>query len=265
MLLDTASNIITTKKMEKQKQEIKQLCSSFRLSAIGTNLEEIIAQAEQDNLGFVQYTLKLFKNEADYRQSRDEIRRTKAAGLPRNNNLNLYQTGRNGLKSERLAQLRELNWIDQLFNIVLMGPSGTGKTALAAGLCMDAVKAGYKVYFRTMDEILNTLKTKDFVKSKMVEYKKLLKANLIVLDDIMLFPLEKNMAVAFFNFINQIYEQTSIVITTNKKPTEWAKMLDDEVIATALLDRLLFRCEVINLTGESYRMENRKTFFEPSN
>lgn len=146
-----------------------------------------------------------------------------------------------------------------------MGPSGTGKTALAAGLCMDAVKAGYKAYFRTMDDILNTLKTRDFVKSKMVEYKKLLKANLIVLDDIMLFPLEKNLAVAFFNFINQIYEHTSIVITTNKKPTEWAKILDDEVIATALLDRLLFRCEVINLTGESYRMENRKTFFEASN
>jgi len=88
-----------------------------------------------------------------------------------------------------------------------------------------------------------------------------LKANLIVLDDIMLFPLEKNMAVSFFNFINQIYESTSIVITTNKKPTEWAKLLDDEVIATALLDRILYRCNVINLTGESFRLQNRKSFF----
>lgn len=249
-------------KMETQKQEIKQLCRNFRLSAIGSDLEEIIAEAEKDGMGFVQYTLKLLKKEAGHRQKNDEIRRAKAANLPRSNNLDLYETGKNGLKTERLAQLRELNWIDQLFNIVLMGPSGTGKTALAAGLSMDAVKAGYKVYFRNMDDILNTLKTKDFVKSQMLEYKKLLKANLIVLDDIMLFPLEKSLAIAFFNFINQIYEQTSIVITTNKKPTEWAEMLDDEVIATALLDRLLFRCEVINLTGESYRMENRKTFFE---
>lgn len=248
--------------METQKQQIRQLCSSFRLSAIGTDLEEIIAEAERDRLGFVQYTLKLLKKEADHRQRKDEMRRTKAAGLPRNSDLDHYQAERNGLKNERLAQLRELNWIDQLFNIVVMGPSGTGKTALAAGLSMDAVRAGYKVYFRTMDDILNTLKTKDFVRSQMAEYKKLIKANLIVLDDIMLFPLEKNLTVAFFNFINQIYEHTSIVITTNKKPTEWAKMLDDEVIATALLDRLLFRCEVINLTGKSYRLENRKTFFE---
>ena len=161
-----------------------------------------------------------------------------------------------------MAQLRELNRINQLFNIVLMGPSGTGKTYLAAGLAADAVKAGYRAYFRSMEDIVNTLKTKDFVKSQMLEYKRLLKANMIVLDDIMLFPLEKNIAVAFFNFINHIYESTSIVITTNKKPTEWAKMLDDEVIATALLDRLPFRCEVVNLTGESYRLENRQTFFE---
>ena len=142
-----------------------------------------------------------------------------------------------------------------------MGPSGTGKAFIASGLCYDAVKAGYKAYFRTMEDIVNTLKTKDVVKTQQAEYRKLLKANLIVLDDIMLFPLEKSLAVSFFNFINHVYESTSIIITTNRKPTEWAKLLDDEVIATALLDRLLYRCEIINLTGESYRLQNRKSFF----
>jgi DNA replication protein DnaC len=248
--------------MEIHKQEIKQLCAKFMLAGVGLNLEEMVANAEKQGMGFMEFTLALLQSEATHRQNKDEAKRMKAATLPRSSNLQLYEPDKNGLKPARLAQLRELNWVDQLFNIVLMGPSGTGKTFLAAGLCRDAVRAGYKAYFRSMEEIVNTLKTKDFVKSQMVEYKRLLKANMIVLDDIMLFPLEKNLAVAFFNFINHIYESTSIVITTNKKPTEWAKMLDDEVIATALLDRLLFRCEVINLTGESYRLENRQTFFE---
>lgn len=248
--------------MEIQKQEIKQLCSQFALTSISSNIDIIVAESEKSGIGFMQYTLDLLKNEAAYRLSKDQAKRMRAAGLPKSTNLEVYDAEKNGLKTARLAQLRELNWIDQLFNIVLMGPSGTGKTHLAAGLCSDAVKAGYKAYFRSMEDIVNTLKTKDFVKSQMVEYKRLIKANIIVLDDIMLFPLEKNLAVAFFNFINQIYESTSIVITTNKKPTEWAKMLDDEVIATALLDRLLFRCEIINLTGESHRLENRQTFFE---
>ncbi len=96
----------------------------------------------------------------------------------------------------------------------------------------------------------------------MTEYKRLTKANLIVIDDIMLFPVEKKHAVSLFNFINQTYENTSFIITTNKMPAEWAKLLDDEVLATALLDRFLYKCEIINLSGKSYRMKNRKSIFE---
>ena len=105
------------------------------------------------------------------------------------------------------------------------------------------------------------LTMKDFTRSAKTDYKLLLKAQLIVIDDIMLFPLEKNHAVFLFNFINQLYEKTSFIITTNKMPTEWASMLNDGVLATALLNRLLYHCEIINLSGKSYRMENRKTIF----
>jgi len=96
----------------------------------------------------------------------------------------------------------------------------------------------------------------------MTEYKRLTKANLIVIDDVMLFPVEKKEAISLFNFINHTYENTSFIITTNKMPAEWDKLLDDEVLATALLDRLLYKCEIINLAGKSYRMKNRKTIFE---
>ena len=85
---------------------------------------------------------------------------------------------------------------------------------------------------------------------------------LLAIDDFMLFPIEKSQAVAFFNFINQLYEKTSFIINTNKMPADWAKLLDYEVMATALPDRLLFHCEIIKLRGKSYRMENRKTIFE---
>ena len=80
----------------------------------------------------------------------------------------------------------------------------------------------------------------------------------------MLLPVTKNDAVAFFNLVNQLYEQTSFIITTNKSPKEWAQVLNDEVLATALLDRLLYKCEIIKLQGNSYRMKNRKTIFEMS-
>jgi exonuclease III len=125
-----------------------------------------------------------------------------------------------------------------------------------------AVEKGYKTYFKSMEDLTNILKLKDMTRTAMAEYKRLLKADLIILDDIMLFPVEKSVANALFNFVNQIYERTCFIITTNKSPSEWSKMLDDEVLATALLDRLLYHCDIINLSGKSYRMENRKTFFD---
>ena len=109
---------------------------------------------------------------------------------------------------------------------------------------------------------MNLLKTKDILRSSMVDYRRLLKAHLIVIDDIMMLSVEKNEANAFFHFINALHEKTSFIITTNKSPKQWAETLGDEVIATAILDRLLYRCEIIKLTGDSYRMKNRKTIFK---
>lgn len=248
--------------MEK-KQIIIDYCRRFKLSGVVAGLDPVIMAAETEQMSYIDYTLKFLSTEAIHREAKDLERRTKAARLPLMHDLEQYDFATdNGLSKTMLNQLRELNWIEQLFNIILMGPSGTGKTFIAAGLCHDAIRNGYKAYFRTMDDIVQMLKMKDITRSANVEYKRLSKAHLVVIDDIMLFPVDKEMAVNLFNLINQLFEKTSFVITTNKAPKQWAQMLDDEVLASALLDRLLFRCEVINLTGDSYRMVNRKTIFE---
>jgi DNA replication protein DnaC len=232
---------------------------------MATYFEEALLDAQKNQVSYTDYIIKLFEKEAGVREEKGLERRMKAARLPLNHDLGQYDhTVDNGVNKTRLNQLRELNWLDQIYNIVLMGPSGTGKTFIAAGLCYDAIKNGYKAYFRTMDDIINVLKMKDFTRSAMTDYKRLVKASLIVIDDIMLFPLDKPTAVSLFNFINQLFEKTAFIITTNKSPKQWAQMLNDEVLATALLDRLLYRCEVIKLNGKSYRMKNRKTIFNQS-
>lgn len=246
-----------------QKQLIRQYCQQFNITGINKTIDELITDAEHKALGYLDYTVNFLRSEADYRYHRDVKKRLKLAGLPLHHDLNTYDPGvSNGITLSRIHQLQELHWMDQIFNIILMGPSGTGKTFLSGGLCFEAIKKGYKAYFRTIDSLINTMKMKEVTRTAKAEYKRLLQANLIVIDDIMLFPVEKKEAVCLFNFINQIYEKTSFIITTNKKPAEWAQMLGDEVLATALLDRLLFQCEVINLSGKSYRLENRKTIFD---
>lgn len=162
----------------------------------------------------------------------------------------------------QLDQLRELLWLDQAYNLILMGPSGTGKTFIAAGLINDAVRKGYRAYFTSMEDLITILKMKDMTAGALNTYNRYIKAHLLAIDDIMLLPIKKHEAVALFNLINHLHERSSIVITTNKSPKQWAEALDYEVLATALLNRNLYHCEVIKLEGNSYRMENRKNILE---
>lgn len=251
--------------MEK-KEQINAYCRQFKITGVASGLDQVISSAERENLGYLEFLHRLFQTEVSHRNRRDTERKKKAADLPKKHELDQYDhSADNGLSPARINQLRELNWIDAGYNLILMGPSGTGKTFLAAGLCNDAVNRGYKAYFRTMDQLVRTLKLKETIRSQQTEYRRLLKADLLVIDDIMLFPVEKNLAVELFNFINAIYEQTCIVVTTNKSAAEWPKLLNDEVLATALLDRLLFHSEIIKLSGKSYRLKNRKSFFDIKN
>ncbi len=139
--------------------------------------------------------------------------------------------------------------------------SETGKTHIAAGLCFDPVERGYRAYFMSIEDLIHVLKMKDITRTAATEYKRIMKSHLLVIDDIMMFPATRQDVVAFFNLVNELHDKTSLVITTNKSPKEWAAVIKDKVLPTKLLDRLLHRCEVIKLSGSSFRMKNRKTFF----
>lgn len=249
--------------MESKTQMIMDYASQLSLTGIKEHLETLINRATNEKSSYADFSLELFKTEIDLRRLRDLQRRTKAAMLPVDTDLDQYDFSfKNGMVKEQLNQLRECMWLEQNYNIVLMGPSGVSKTFIAGGLCHDALKKGYKAYFRTMEQIVEVIKMKDITRSAMTEYRKLMNAHLVVIDDIMMFALNKQQAVGLFNFVNHLHERASFIVTTNKSPEEWVEMLDDEVIATALLDRLLYRCQVVSLSGPSYRLKNRQTIFE---
>lgn len=241
---------------------IKQHCKQLNLSAISDKFDSMVIDAENNRVSYLEFIENIFKTEIDHRTEKDKERRTRQARLPLSYNLDLYDfTNDNGLEKQQLNQLRELSWLEQNFNVILMGPSGTGKTYIAAGLCFDAVEQGYRAYFKSMEDLVHVLKMKEITRSAAIEYKRIMKAHLLVIDDIMMFPVTQQDAVAFFNLINELHDKIPVIITTNKSPKEWADVLNDKVLTTALLDRLLHRCEVIKLSGNSYRMKNRKTIF----
>jgi DNA replication protein DnaC len=242
-----------------QIKRIKQYADHLRLTMLRNQAERFIHQAQIDKPTYLDYTCDVLEQEVKQRQRTDLERRIKLAHLPRNHNLDMYDYAfACGINKLQLEQLRELVWLEQAYNLVLMGPSGTGKTFIAAGLVNDAVNKGYRAYFTGMEDLINVLKMKDMTSSALNAYNRYIRAHLIAIDDIMLLPVKKHEAVAFFNLINHLHEKCSIIITTNKSPKQWAESLEDEVLATALLDRILYHCEVVKLEGNSYRMENRK-------
>jgi DNA replication protein DnaC len=248
--------------MESKTELVKNHCKQLNLTAVCNELERVLSEAEKNKVSYLELVKTVVETEINYRMKKDLENRTKQARLPLAYNLDLFDfETENGIDKQQLNQLRELSWLEQTFNIILMGPSGAGKTYIAAGLCFDAVEHGYRAYFKTMDELIKVLKMKEITRTAATEYKRILNAHLLVIDDIMMFPVNQQDAVLFFNLINELHDKTSLIITTNKSPKEWADVLKDTVLTTALLDRILHRCEIIKLSGPSYRMKNRKTFF----
>ena len=249
-----------------QTDSIRESCARLNLTYINQHLNSIILDAQQGHPTYGDFLAKALKMEADMREEHVRATRVKMSRIPARHDLDEYDFNFvSGISEREMQELRQLNWLEQAFNIVLMGPCGTGKTYIAAGLIYDAIKAGKKGYIFTMEELITCLRTKDISSAALQTYRKILHADLLAIDDIMLFPVKKEDSSAFFNLINTLHEKVSLIITTNKSPKEWAETLDDEVLASALLDRLLYRCEVVKLSGNSYRMENRKTILKKEN
>jgi DNA replication protein DnaC len=248
--------------MESKTEYLHNLTRQLKLTGIGADLDTLLINAQKEQTSYLDFAMAMMDAEISYRNRQNLQKRMKLARLPLSNNLDSWQDNQQkGISKQQLSQLRECIWMEQNFNLVLMGPSGTGKTFIAAGLCHDALKKGYRACFRTMEQLNYLLKMKDFTKSAAREYQSILKADLMVIDDIMMFPMEKKQAVSLFDIIDHLHQNASMIITTNKSPDEWVNVLEDEVLATAILDRLLFKCEVVKLSGKSFRLDNRKTIF----
>ena len=244
-------------------QEIKGYASSLGLTHTRDDLETIIHEAEKAQSGYVEFIQDVLGGEIKYRQNKAKEKRIKEAGFPykkylKDFDLNFCQS----ITRKQLNQLSELTWVDGIYNLILSGPPGVGKTHLAIALAYHACEEGYKVSYTSMQSLMQVLRTCEVDRRSRTKINRILKSNLLVVDEVGYLPITSVEGNLFFQLISQLQEQTSIIITTNKGFEEWAEFLDDAALATAILDRLSYRCDRIQMSGKSYRLEKRKSFLE---
>lgn len=186
--------------------------------------------------------------------------RIKRAMMPPLKTIEEFDFGfQRSVTKEQMLRLCDFTWVDDAYNVMFLGPPSVGKTHLATALGSRALKSGYAVSFLTLDNLVHLLKTAEIASQSKNRLNAIYKSNLVIIDEVGFLPVSRLEANLLFSFVSALHEKVSIIITSNKGFTEWTGFLGDEVITTAILDRLVYRCEIFNMVGDGYRLKNRKS------